>query len=260
MWKGSIFEVRDNGIAVLTFNKPEQLNAMDFDIHSGIQNACQIVREDDNIKVFIITGAGRGFSAGGNIGQLMSYKDKIALKNRIENAGISVQRVYDLGKPVIAAVNGPVAGAGLSLMMACDLVVASEKAIFGFTFMQIAFCPDCGCSYLLLNKVGYQKAAEILYFGKMLDSKEAAELGLVNKVAPAGQELEQALEWAEQLIKQPLFTVGLDKRLLRQASSNTYHQQVAAETTCQVLAWSSEDFKEGANAFLEKRRPSFKGR
>lgn len=259
MWKASIFEIRDNGIAILTFNKPQRLNAMGLDLYQDIKTACQVVREDEKIKVLIITGAGRGFSAGGNIGDLLSYQNKDRLKLRIESAGIAVQTLYDLNKPVIAAVNGPVAGAGLSLMMACDLVIASENAVFGFTFSQIAFCPDCGCSYFLFNKVGHQKAAEILYFGKILDSKEAAQLGLVNKVVPEGKALEQSLEWAEKLIKQPLFTVGLNKKLLRQACNNSYHQQVASESAFQVLAWSSEDFKEGANAFLEKRQPSFRG-
>lgn len=260
MWKASIFDVRDDGIAVLTLNKPEQLNALDLDFHSDIKAACQIVREDANIKVFVITGAGRGFSAGGNIDSLSSIENEDRLKCRIENAGLTVQMVYDLDKPVIAAVNGPVAGAGLSLMMACDLVVAAESAVFGFTFIQIAFCPDCGCSYFLINKVGHQKAAELLYFGKILDSREAAQLGLANKIVPDGEALAQSLEWAEKLIRQPLHTISLDKRLLRQASGNSYHQQVAIETTSQVLAWSSEDFKEGARAFLEKRRPSFRGR
>lgn len=254
------FEVRPDGVAVLTLNNPQQLNALTLDMRVDIVETCSLVKDNDEIKVLVITGAGRGFSSGGNISGLLNAEDQAAVKKRIDSATLTIHAVYELEKPVIAAVNGPVAGASLSLMMACDLVVAADSAVFGFNFINIAFCPDCGCSHFLTRKVGYHKAAEILFFGRILDANEALELGLVNKVVPTEETLPEALRWAEKLVTRPFFTLIMDKKLLRQALLNDYYQQSSIEGMYQLLAWASEDFREGASAFLEKRKPKFKGK
>ncbi|MGI6413475.1 MAG: enoyl-CoA hydratase/isomerase family protein [Syntrophomonadaceae bacterium] len=254
------FEVQDNGVAVLTLNNPERLNPLDLKMRSDLVEACKIVQEEDSIKVLVITGAGRGFSSGGDINGLLAAEDVAAVKRRIDTATSALRTVYDLEKPVIAAVNGPVAGASLSLMMACDLVVAAESAVFGFTFINIALCPDCGTSHFLARKVGYHKAAEMVFFGRILKAPEALEIGLVNKLVPTEDTVPAALEWADQLARKPLFTILMDKKLLKQALINDYYQQASIESMYQLLAWSSQDFKEGAQAFLEKRKPQFVGK
>ena len=260
MWRACKFDIGANEIAVLTLNRPEQLNALNSEMFEDIINACDIVKKNAAIKVLIITGAGRGFSTGGDIGLMGAMTDSRMAHETFDHSTRAVRAVYELDKPVIAAINGPVAGASTSLMMACDLVVAAEQAVFGFTFINVAFCPDSGCSYFLTRKVGLQKAAEILWFGKKLNSAEALNLGLVNTVVPDDRVMLQAFEWANKLAAGPSRTLDMSKKLLRMAESNDFHRQAEQEGSFQVLAWLSEDFKEGTLAFLEKRKPNYQGK
>lgn len=260
MGKSTEFEVRDNGVAILTLNRPKSLNSFNQEICYEVLEACEKVSEDPGIKALVLTGAGKGFSAGGDIGVLAAMKDPINSKEIYDMSTRGVMAVYEVEKPVIAAVNGPVAGAATALMMACDLIVASDSAKFGFNFVNIAFCPDSGCSYFLNRKVGYHKALEILWFGKILTAPEALELGIVNKVVPGEEVLAQSIKWADRLAEGPLYTIGMDKKLLREADKNNFYQQAELEALYQVLAWTSADFKEGVMAFVEKRKPSFTGR
>ncbi|HEX3010870.1 MAG TPA: enoyl-CoA hydratase-related protein [Syntrophomonadaceae bacterium] len=260
MGKATEFVVRDNGVAVLTLNRPKALNAFTADMCDEVPEICKRVSDDPQIKALVITGAGKGFSAGGDITTLAGMKDPIDSKEIYDKSSGAVTAVYEVEKPVIAAVNGTVAGAATALMMACDLVVASEEARFGFNFVNIAFCPDSGCSYFLNRKVGYHKALEILWFGKLLNALEALELGLVNRVVPKEEVLAQSLKWADKLVAGPRFTIAMDKKLLRAADSNDFYAQAELEALYQVLCWSSADFKEGTMAFIEKRKPGFIGR
>lgn len=260
MGKATEFQVRDNGVGVLTLNRPKYLNAFNADICEEIPEICRTVSSDPGIKALIVTGAGNAFSAGGDISVLAAMKDPIDSKETYDMSSGAVTAVYEVEKPVIAAVNGPVAGAATALMMACDLVVAADTARLGFNFINLAFCPDSGCSYFLTRKVGYHKAAEILWFGKLLSAPEALELGLVNKVVPKEEVLTQSIQWADRLAEGPGYAIAQDKKLLRAAMSNNFYEQAELEALYQVLAWTSADFKEGATAFMEKRKPQFKGR
>lgn len=259
-WETVKLDILDNGVAVLTFNRPEALNSVNLQFCLDVPAACKVVAERDDIKVLVITGAGKGWSSGGDISTLFAMKDPIDAKETYDLSTSIVTAIYELEKPVIAAVNGAVAGASMATLLACDLIIASDKARLGFTFMQVAFCPDSGTSYFLTRKVGYHKAAELLWFGKILTPEEAYELGLVNKVVGHDDLMAEALQWAGKIAQAPQLTVGLDKKLLRAAFKNDYYQQAELEATYQVLTWSSEDFKEGCAAFLEKRKPNFKGR
>ncbi|MGE5405674.1 MAG: enoyl-CoA hydratase/isomerase family protein [Candidatus Saccharibacteria bacterium] len=260
MWEAIEFEKKDNGVAVITLNRPQALNSFNAELCFETIKACKMVAEDDDIKCLVITGAGKGFTSGGDIGVLAAMDTPAKAKATYDVSTSVVQAVYDLEKPVIAAVNGPVAGAGTALMLACDLIVASENARLAFSFINIAFCPDSGCSYFLTRKVGYNKAAEIIFFGKTLNAEEGLQLGLVNTVVPAEEVLNEALNWAEKLAAGPGLALKMDKKLLRQAYSNDFYQQAELESMYQVLAWASDDFKEGTMAFVEKRKPNFKGK
>lgn len=259
-WETVKLDIMDNGVAVLTFNRPEALNSVNQQFCYDVPAACKVVAERDDIKVLIVTGAGAGWSSGGDISTLFGMKDAIDAKETYDFSTGIVNAIYELDKPVIAAVNGAVAGASTAICLACDLIIASEKARFGFTFMQVAFCPDSGASYFLTQKVGYHKAAEILWFGKLLSAAEANDLGLVNKVVPHDELMTESMQWAEKLAQAPLLTVGLDKKLLRAALKNDFYEQSELEAMYQILTWTSEDFKEGCRAFKEKRKPNFKGK
>ncbi len=252
-------EINEKGVALVTMNQPQCLNAFNHELCKALIKAIQNAEENEAVKVIVLTGSGPAFSAGGDIGLLAAMSSPAYAKWAFDGSAITVQTVYDAKKPVIAAVNGAVAGAALAMMMAADLIIAAEDAKMFFSFIHIAFCPDSGCSYFLVRKLGYQKAAEILWFGKILSASQGVEMGLINKAVPSAQLLPEAMKWAERLAGGPLYTARLVKQLLRQAAKNSFYEQAEAESLCQVLAWSSRDFKEGSQAFLEKRKPVFTG-
>ncbi len=259
-WETCILEVKENGIAVLTFNRPKQLNSVNKQLTIDVPEACIEVTKNNDIQVLIVTGAGPGWSAGGDISVLAAMDSPAGAKATYDYSTEIVKAIYGLEKPVIAAVNGAVAGASVATMLACDLIIAADTAKFGFNFINIAFTPDSGASYFLTQKVGYHKALEILWFGKVLDSEEALNLGLLNKVVPADQVLAEAEKWAERLLRAPLYTVWMNKKLVRASLKNDFYEQAELESLNQVLAWASDDFKEGTMSFAEKRRPNFTGK
>lgn len=259
-WETIKLEVGENGVAVLTLNRPKFMNSFNEQLTRDYPEACQIVQDNDDIKVMILTGAGPGFCSGGDVSVLAAMDSPAKSKWTYDLSTGVVKATYELDKPVIAAINGPVAGAGTALMMACDMIIAADTAKIAFNFINIAFCPDSGASYFLTRKVGYQKAAEILMFGKILASVEAEQLGIINKTVPAEELMNEAVKWAAKLAAGPGFTIKMDKKLLRAAMDNNFYQQAELESMYQVLAWASDDFKEGTRAFAEKRKPVFKGR
>ncbi len=259
-WETCSLEVKENGMAILTFNRPKQLNSVNRQLTFDVPEACREVAQNNDIQVLIITGAGPGWSAGGDITVLAAMDSPINAKATYDMSTEVVKAVYELDKPVIAAVNGAVAGASVATMLACDLIIAADTAKFGFNFINIAFTPDSGASYFLTQKVGYHKALEILWFGKVLDSTEALNLGLVNTVVPTEEVLAEAEKWAAKLLKAPLYTVWMNKKLARAALKNDFYEQTELESLNQVLAWASDDFKEGTMSFAEKRRPNFTGK
>ncbi|NLB19156.1 MAG: enoyl-CoA hydratase/isomerase family protein, partial [Syntrophomonadaceae bacterium] len=230
MWENIEFEVRDNGVALLYLNRPEAMNALSEGLLRDMYLVLKVIRESDEIKVLVITGKGKAWSAGGDInGLLGGPQTAIEAKAQYDFSTNLIGEVYGLEIPVIAAVNGAVAGAATSLMMACDLIFASEKARFGFNFINIGLCPDGGNSYFLTRKVGYNKAAEIIWFGDLMTVEDALRFNLVNKVVPHEELLPTVLAWADRLVEKPLFTVGLNKKILRQAMDNKWSQQAELE-------------------------------
>lgn len=255
-----ILEVEENGIATLTMNDERRMNPFNEENLKNIISALEVLRQSNAAQVLIVTGQGLAFSTGGDIKYLQEMDSIEKAKWTFDAASYSVNQFYDLEIPVIAAVNGIVAGAALALIMACDLIIASEQSSLFFSFRQIAFTPDSGTSYFLVHKLGYHKAAEILFFGRRIESRQAAELGLVNKVVADDQLMPEAKKWAGRIVNGPMQTIAFDKKLLRAAQHNTMKEQQELESMYQLITWSSPDFKEGVSAFMEGRKPSFTGK
>lgn len=255
-----VLEVEDNGVAILTMTDERRMNPFNEENLKNILSALNLLRQTAEAQVLIVTGKGLAFSTGGDIKYLNEINNIEQAKWTFDAASFSVNQFYDLEIPVIAAVNGIVAGAALALIMACDLIIASEPSSLFFSFRQIAFTPDSGTSYFLVHKLGYHKAAEILFFGRRIEARQAAELGLVNKVVAAEQLLPEAQKWAERIVDGPMQTIAFDKKLLRAAQQNTMKEQQELESMYQLITWSSPDFKEGVSAFTEGRKPKFTGK
>lgn len=260
MYKNIILDIKDNGIALLTLNRPEQYNSINKDLREEFIQALADLAQNPQAKVVVITGSGKGFCGGGDISAISKLTDANDAKRGFDGAIHLLTAIYEMEKPVITALNGTAGGIGNAIAMASDLVVASSGAHFAFNFINIGLCPDSGSSYFLTQKVGYNKAAEILFLGKILTAEEAHDLGIINTVVDPEEVLPTAMAWAEKLLKSPLYTLGLDKKLLRAAITNDFYKQAELESLYQVLAWSSEDSKEGFKAFKEKRKPHFIGR
>lgn len=255
-----VLEVEESGVATLTLTDEAHLNPFNDEILRNILAAIILLRQTAEAQVLVVTGSGLAFSTGGDLKLLPELANLDQAKWTFDAASYAVNLFYDLEIPVIAAVNGIVAGAALALMMSCDLIVASEHASLLFSFRQIAFTPDSGTSYFLVRKLGYHKAAEILLFGQQIGAAQALELGLFNQVVPAADLLPEAKKWAERIARGPMKTMVYDKKLLRAALTNNLYQQQELEAMYQLLAWSSDDFREGIAAFSERRRPQFTGK
>ncbi|MFZ2538041.1 MAG: enoyl-CoA hydratase-related protein [Oscillospiraceae bacterium] len=255
-----ILEVDDNGVAVLTLTDVKRMNPFNVEALNNILRAITLLKESSEAQVLIITGVDQIFSAGGDINSLASIDTISNAKRSFDGTSFIVNLFYELEIPVIAAVNGVVAGAALALMMACDLIIGSENSLLMFSFRHIAFTPDSGTSYFFTRRLGYYKAAELLFLGENINAQKAAELGIFNKVVPAEDLLKETRKYAEKIAAGPMMTIGYDKKLLHAAMQNNLYQQQELESLYQVLACSSEDFREGTKAFAEKRKPLFRGK
>ena len=251
----------ENGVAAITLNRPETLNSFTPDFVHEIEEAVIRADTDDEVRAVLLTGEGRGFTSGGNLQELaaMNLDRKRAIYD-VDSTADMVRLLYNVKKPVIAAVNGPAFGAGIALAMACDLLIASEKAQFGFSFTGLGFCPDSGTTWFLTQRVGYYKACEILFSAKTLGAEEMLSLGLVNMVVPHDELIPTALKTAERIARGPALALMLQKRVLRNAVTTTFEQNRDYEAISQIFASQTDDCREGLTAALERRRPDFKGK
>jgi 2-(1,2-epoxy-1,2-dihydrophenyl)acetyl-CoA isomerase len=250
-------EVAD-GVATLTLNRPEALNALNSQLRRELMAAMKAAARDDGIRAVVITGAGRGFCAGADLRGGTAERDFRSVLTAEYNPLIEAVRA--LPKPVVAAVNGVAAGAGVSLALSADLVVASEDARFVPAFGRIGLVPDSGLARVLVRGVGRHRAFEILLGERPLGAADAHELGLVTAVVPADRLAEAARELAQRLADGPTAAIGLTKRLLNAAENATLTETLAAEAALQELAGRTDDHAEGVAAFGEKRDPRFSGR
>jgi enoyl-CoA hydratase/carnithine racemase len=250
------------GIATITLNRPDKLNAFVGHMRRDLAEALEHAGSDRNTRVVIITGAGRAFCAGGDIAfmaELMQRRDAEEF-SRILGAGRRViLAIRQMTKPVIAAINGPASGAGCNLALACDLRIAANTATFSQSFAKVGLHPDWGGTYFLPRLVTPNKACEMFFLGESIDANEAAQLGIVNRVV-APEELESAtIELAQRLRAAPPIALAAAKHAVYMSQAAELDEMLRYETEAQLRCFESDDGHEGIHAFLEKREPKFTG-
>jgi 2-(1,2-epoxy-1,2-dihydrophenyl)acetyl-CoA isomerase len=249
---------RDGAVLTITLNRPDVLNALTEVVHDALAAALKEARAAD-VRAVVVTGAGRGFCVGQDLTEFREAPGDIADRLR---AGYhpNIRAIRELEKPVIAAVNGAAAGAGLSLACACDIRIASDAATFVPAFINIGLIPDSGGSFFIARLLGPARAFEWMSSGRRLTAAEAHAWGLVSEVVEADGLAARAAELAAELAAMPTRGIGMTKRLFEQAATATLDEQLEREAQLQAAATQTDDFREGVAAFLEKREPRFTGR
>jgi len=251
------------GVAKLILNRPESRNAITMTMFAGIREVAEEVGRNDDVKVLIITGAGRGFCPGADMSLLRDAVGGETLgkahNNLVEPFGYLSVIVRNLAKPIIGAINGAAVGAGLSIALLSDIRIASDQAKFGAFWVRMGLVPDYGGSYLLPWAVGLSKALELTLTGDLIDAYEAEKIGLISRVVPHEDLMKVTEELALKIAKGPSVAIELTKRGMCRALNNDLETQLEFEGYGQNVCFKTEDFKEATSAFLEKREPHFRG-
>jgi len=258
-FKFIIYE-KSGGVATVTLNRPEALNAFSKDVVEEVFLALEDVRNDENVRVLILTGAGeKAFSAGADIKAMVGMTALKARELSLMGEKLCLA-LENLEKPVIAAINGYALGGGLEVAMSCDLRLASENARMGQTEINIGLIPGWGGTQRLTRLVGRTKAKELVFTGKMIDAKTAEQLGLVNMVVPADKFREMVRQFASELATKAPVALKVAKAVINKGADISLDSALALEREGFGVVASSEDLKEGVSAFTEKRKPAFKGK
>ena len=245
-------------VATVTFNRPKQFNALDLVMRAELKVVLAELAADKEAKVIILTGAGeKAFCAGGDI-TTMSGETAPSARDRLRSVGLLTKMMADVEKPIIAAVNGVAVGAGMNIALAADMIVASETARFRQTFANIGLIPDLGGFYTLSMRVGVPRAKELMMTARFIESQEALAIGLVNRVVPQNQLMNEVNDLAASLAKGPSRVYGMVKTALNLWPMNL-HAYLELEANMQAVAFGTKDFDEGRRSFLEKRKPVFTG-
>ncbi len=259
-----------NQVAIVTLNRPEKMNAMGPRLVHDLLDVLQSTRHDDGVKAMVLTGAGRGFCAGADVSggraaqELTRELDEADSFRRHREApighyGVLFSTLNDYPKPIVAAVNGAAAGAGMSLALACDIRLASANARFISAFVHRAITPDTGSTYYLPQMIGKGRALELMYTGEPLGASDAERYGLTNRTLDPETLVEEAIALAERIARGPSLAIELTKRLVNNQASS-FDMQVEREAWGLSVSSNSEDRQEGINSFLEKRPAQFRGR
>jgi enoyl-CoA hydratase/carnithine racemase len=251
-------------VATITFDRPDVLNALTLDIYAQLRDLFEALRYDDDVRVVVLTGEGRGFCSGGDVHDIIGAVLQRDMKGHLEftrMTGAVVANMRLLDKPIIAALNGTTAGAGAVLALASDLVIASERAKIAFLFTRVGLTgADMGAAYLLPRVVGQRRALELLLFGDNVDAETAERYGLVNRVVPHDELLPTATAWARRLAEGPLLANAMTKRMVNNEWNMDLVSAVESEAQAQALLMMGEDHRIFYEAFLEKAKPTFTGR
>jgi len=253
---------RQGEVGTVVLNRPQKLNAFAGEMRDLIGDAVETLGADPTIRAIVITGEGRGFCAGADIdylNELVAEENARDFQRLLVAGERVVQEIRAAEKPVIAAVNGPAAGGGANLALACDLRIMADTATIGQTFVRIGLHPDWGGTFLLPRLVGVSRALELMWSGRMVGAEEALAIGLVNRVAPAETLREDAMAWARQLASGPPLAVGRVKRALHESLDRDLETMLAIELENQLACFESQDVKRGLFAFSSKDTPRFEG-
>src|SRR5947208_12384598 len=258
-----LHEAKHDGVAVLIMNRPDRLNALNNELTTALNDALGRIAADESVRVVVLTGAGRAFCAGGDlalIGKGRETGQTQSLEPLLRAGMQAVLKMRIMPQPVIAAVNGAAAGAGMNIALAADIRIAAEDAFFGQNFAKVGLFPDYGGTYFLPQLVGPSKAAELFYIGDMIDAAEALRFGLVNRVVPGAQLESEVKKFAEKLAAGPPIAMRAVKQTLFGSEKDALSRALEAEVQHQMRCFASEDCLEGIHAFFEKRAPKFQGR
>lgn len=251
----------ENQVAYITLNRPEVFNSFNREMAFSLQSILDDCEHNNGVRSIVITGNGKAFCAGQDLKEVTNPELNPGFKKILEeHYNPIITRIRAINKPVIAAVNGVAAGAGANIALSCDLVVASNKASFIQAFSKIGLIPDSGGTFFLPRLIGFQKATALMMLGDKVTAEEAEELGMIFKVISSESFNEEVEKLAIKLANMPTKALGLIKELLNKSIINTLEQQLELEGKLQIEAALSEDYTEGVNAFMEKRKPIFKGK
>lgn len=250
----------ENKIATLTLNRPEVFNSFNREMALLLQDQLDSCEKNPEIRAIVITGSGKAFCAGQDLKEVTSPELNPGFKKILEeHYNPIISRIRKIEKPIIAAVNGVAAGAGANIALACDVVVASDKASFIQAFSKIGLVPDSAGTFFLPRLIGFQKASALMMLGEKVPAAEAERLGMVYKVVPSENFSEEINTIATLMANMPTKALGLTKRLLNNSMQNTLEAQLNLESKLQIESAQSEDYAEGVDAFVNKRKPNFKG-
>lgn len=264
----------DEGVGVVTLNRPDRLNAVTWEMTTRLVELFRQLRFNDEVRTIVLSGAGRGFCAGGDAEWLSGSGDRplpgLSDPNRVlpryqrkTPAGPFAEftrMIVEVEKPVIAAITGPAVGAGLAYALACDRRIADKTARLCAAMVRLGFSPDCGLTYFLPRITSLSTALMMVETGKILDAEEAFKAGLIDELVAEGEALPAALRYAKELAKGPSVAVDLARRFIHKALSSTLDEMLDYEAVASTMSAATEDAREGTQAFLEKRKPVFKGR
>lgn len=254
----------NENVATLTFNRPEVMNALTFEIYAQLRDLFETLRYDDDVRAIVLTGSGDNFCSGGDVYEIIGELLKRDMKGHLEFTrltGAVVQNMRLLGKPIIAALNGMTAGAGAVIALAADLRVASDRARIAFLFTKVGLTgADMGAAYLLPRVIGLGRATELLMLGDTIDAVTAERYGLVNRVVPHDELLASATTWAKRLAQGPAFAVSMTKHLINRELNMDLVSAIEAEAQAQALLLMGEDHQRFFEAFKAKEKPKFIGR
>lgn len=256
---GSVLHWRSGAVAHIRFNRPQSLNAIDRDMATAFALACEQVHADSSVRAVLLSGAGRAFMAGGDIGEMRADPARTA-EELIAGMHRGIRLLAGMNAPVVCAVQGAVAGGGLGLMLACDLALAAEGTRLSVAYPAIGASCDCSTSWSLVQVLGLRKAMELALLGDKVEAAQALQLGLVNKVVAAESLDAEAQALVQRLAQGPTLAFGTMKKLLRAAAQRTLDEQLDAEAAGFIACCGTRDFREGTNAFAEKRAARFEGR
>lgn len=249
---------KDDAVALITISRPDAMNAFNQRLREELFAACQRAAEDKSIRTVILTGEGRTFSAGADLKDGLNPDARIddMLQNEYRPA---LECIWNMDKPVIAAVGGSVAGIGTSFALVCDLLIMADNAFMLSPFTTISLVPDGGLNWLLVHQLGYRRAFQLSVESERITAERCLELGLANKIVPADELLEQAKTWARSLAERAPLSIAATKKAMRHATHGSWGSTFDVEAPMQQALRTSKDSAEGVSAFLQKRKPKFVG-